>query len=108
MTARMIDAELCIAGASGAQVCARRIPEGATIEEALALFGRPLGDGEGLAVWGRRASLSDAVQPGDRIEIAAPLLTDPKEARRRRAAEQGDVRIVTCGRHGSRRQLKDA
>lgn len=106
MTEPMIEAELCIAGQNGARLARRAVPAGSTIEAALAAFGRPLRPGEGLAVWGRRAELSDAVRAGDRIEIAAPLLVDPKEARRRRAAEQGDVRVVTCGRHGSRRQLK--
>ena len=41
---------------------------------------------------------------GDRLEVSPRLLVDPREARRRRAERQGDVRVVTCGRHGGRRR----
>ncbi|MFA5937899.1 MAG: RnfH family protein [Sinimarinibacterium sp.] len=36
--------------------------------------------------WSHVAALDDLVQAGDRIEIYRPLLADPKEMRRQRAA----------------------
>lgn len=39
-----------------------------------------------VGVFGKLAKLSDGLRDGDRIEIYRPLIADPKEARRRRAA----------------------
>ena len=39
-----------------------------------------------VGVFGRRVSRDSMLSPGDRVEIYRPLLVDPKEARRRRAA----------------------
>ncbi|MGY6772948.1 RnfH family protein [Gallibacterium anatis] len=41
-----------------------------------------------VGIFGRLAKLTDIIQEGDRIEIYRPLLADPKEIRRKRAAEQ--------------------
>jgi uncharacterized protein len=38
-----------------------------------------------IGVFGVRCALEDMVRDGDRIEIYAPLIYDPKELRRRRA-----------------------
>ena len=38
-----------------------------------------------VGVFGRVASLDDALRAGDRVEIYRPLLVDPKDARRARA-----------------------
>ena len=38
-----------------------------------------------IGVFGARCALEDLVRDGDRIEIYAPLIHDPKESRRRRA-----------------------
>lgn len=42
-----------------------------------------------VGVFGKLAKLSDGLQAGDRIEIYRPLIADPKEVRRRRAASKG-------------------
>lgn len=42
-----------------------------------------------LGLWGRRASLEDALREHDRVEIYRPLTVDPKLARRERFARQG-------------------
>ena len=42
-----------------------------------------------VGVFGKLAKLSDGLQAGDRIEIYRPLIADPKEVRRRRAAGKG-------------------
>lgn len=41
-----------------------------------------------FAVFGRRATIDAVLQDGDRVELLRPLLVDPKEARRRRAAKR--------------------
>jgi putative ubiquitin-RnfH superfamily antitoxin RatB of RatAB toxin-antitoxin module len=46
----------------------------------------------GLAVYGQRASLSQRLTEGDRIEILRSLKADPKEARRARATAQRAAR----------------
>ena len=68
-------------------------PDGAAASEA------------GLAVFGRRIEPSTKLHEGDRLEVAGALVCDPKKVRRARAESQGDVRVVTCGRHGGRRRL---
>ena len=40
----------------------------------------------GVGIFGKTRGLDEALQDGDRIEIYRPLLNDPKERRRRRAA----------------------
>ena len=41
-----------------------------------------------VGIYSRLAKLTDQLKDGDRIEIYRPLLADPKEIRRKRAAEQ--------------------
>ena len=41
-----------------------------------------------MGIYSRPAKLTDQLKDGDRIEIYRPLLADPKEIRRKRAAEQ--------------------
>lgn len=41
-----------------------------------------------IGIFSRPAKLTDFVENGDRIEIYRPLLADPKEIRRQKAAEQ--------------------
>jgi uncharacterized protein len=43
-----------------------------------------------VGIFGKLASLDQALEDGDRAEIYRPLIADPKEARKRRAA-QGKV-----------------
>ena len=40
-----------------------------------------------VGIFGKLTKLNTALKAGDRIEIYRPLLADPKEVRRRRAAE---------------------
>jgi hypothetical protein len=43
-----------------------------------------------VGIFGKLAKLDKVLQPGDRVEIYRPLIADPKEARKKRAA-QGKV-----------------
>lgn len=40
-----------------------------------------------VGVFGKVAKLDQALESGDRVEIYRPLIADPKEARKKRAAE---------------------
>ena len=40
-----------------------------------------------LGIYSRFVSLDSSVKPGDRVEIYRPLIADPKEVRKQRAAE---------------------
>lgn len=40
-----------------------------------------------VGVFGKAARLDTALHPGDRVEIYRPLIADPKEARKKRAAK---------------------
>lgn len=44
-----------------------------------------------VGIFGRMMKLTDLVNEGDRVEIYRPLKADPKEIRRRRAAEQAKL-----------------
>ena len=67
------------------------VPIGATVSQALAaakitpemLHARGI---DGLALHGVRTQADAVLREGDRIELLRPLVADPKDARRRRAA----------------------
>ncbi|MBB1089259.1 RnfH family protein [Lysobacter sp. SG-8] len=65
------------------------VEEGARVADALACVGwLEAPDVVGLALHGRRVESDALLSEGDRIELLRPLEIDPKEARRRRAAER--------------------
>ena len=70
------------------------LPEGACVADALRAAGWELqaagGEGAevGCAVFGVVATADTPLHEGDRVELLRPLLVDPKQARRRRAANR--------------------
>jgi len=68
------------------------LPPGSTVSAALAAVSRlpPFSnldlDAVPVGVYGRTVAREQVLQHRDRVEIYRPLLIDPKEARRRRAA----------------------
>ena len=67
------------------------VPIGASVAQALEAAGLTpeslaAGGIDGLALHGVRAQADTVLHDGDRIELLRPLLADPKDARRRRAA----------------------
>jgi len=70
------------------------VVESGLLEEFPQLAARPLA----LGIFGQVVESSRLLEPGDRVEIYRPLKADPREMRRRLAA-QGR----TMGRGGSRR-----
>lgn len=41
-----------------------------------------------IGIFGKLTKLDTALQPGDRVEIYRPLIADPKESRRAKAAQE--------------------
>ncbi len=69
---------------------------GATVEEAVRRSGVlerfpeiDLGGRNKVGIWGRVTRLNQPLRDGDRVEIYRPLIADPKEVRRQRAAARG-------------------
>jgi putative ubiquitin-RnfH superfamily antitoxin RatB of RatAB toxin-antitoxin module len=48
----------------------------------------PPGESGRVGVWGRAVSPETRLREGDRVEIYRPLIADPKESRRERAAKK--------------------
>ena len=59
------------------------LDEASTVADAIAACGYAQGP---AAVFGERAEPARLLAHGDRIELLRPLIADPKDARRRRAA----------------------
>jgi uncharacterized protein len=59
---------------------------GTTVADAVAASGLETAGISGYAVYGRRVEPGTSLRDGDRLELLRPLLLDPKDARRRRAA----------------------
>ena len=64
------------------------VPENTTIETVLKLLSINVDPGWSISVWGELQDLAHTLKEGDRIEISAPLLADPKVARRLRQERQ--------------------
>jgi len=69
------------------------MPEGSRVGEALQAARSQLPevsiDESRLAVFSRSVTLENMLKDGDRLEILRPLIADPKQARRERAANSG-------------------
>lgn len=70
-----------------------QVPSGTTVAQAIErsgireLFPEIDLNQNKVGIFGKLSSLDAVLQPGDRVEIYRPLIADPKEARKRRAAE---------------------
>jgi uncharacterized protein len=93
MAEALIDIEVAYANPGQQVIVALKIPEGATVKEAVHASGLlsrfPEIDETDLKVgiFGSVCKLDMAVKQGDRVEIYRPLIHDPKEARRQRAVK---------------------
>ena len=70
------------------------VDEGTTLGQAIELSGflerHPeieIGKANKVGIFGKVAKTDRVLQPGDRVEIYRPLIADPKEVRRKRAAQ---------------------
>ncbi|WP_368647090.1 RnfH family protein [Castellaniella ginsengisoli] len=73
------------------------VPEGATVGQVLALSGFAEAFPEftdhppAMGVYGERCDVRRILRENDRVELYRPLVFDPLESRRRRAAHRGDA-----------------
>ena len=65
-----------------------RLPEGATVADAIASTRLASAGHVAVAVHGEKAAPNHILHDGDRVELLRPLTVDPKEARRRRAGNK--------------------
>jgi putative ubiquitin-RnfH superfamily antitoxin RatB of RatAB toxin-antitoxin module len=83
--------EVIYAAAGVAEAVSLRLPDNATLRDAIAASGllerHPEIDlaRHKCGVFGKLRPLDSAVRDGERVEIYRPLAMDPKEARRKRA-----------------------
>jgi hypothetical protein len=93
-TSGFIEVEVAYAEPRRQWLTCVRLPPGATIAQALQASGFatsiPLANLDTLAVgvWSKVKPRDSILRAGDRVEIYRPLSADPKQARRKRAAEQ--------------------
>lgn len=108
MTEEEIQVEVSFARERSQALIAVRGPAGLTVADAIARSGildrLPEIDlrVNKVGVFGKMAKLDQALQSGDRVEIYAPLIADPKQARKDRASgtkqEPGNGRVSTAER----------
>ena len=80
---------LVAAWADRVEARALEVAEGATLNDALVAFGIEYLAAADVGIWGKSFPLDTPLKEGDRIEQYRPLVADPKQARHRRANEQG-------------------
>ena len=86
-----IDVEVAYAGPEHQVVIPLAVPSGTTAWEAVerAKAALPAGvtpDPSRLGIFAKKVAADRVLEEGDRVEIYRPLILDPMEARRRRAA----------------------
>lgn len=86
-TAGLMRVEVVFARREDAEVLSVELPAGATVRDALAAAGFATRHRD-VGVYGKHVRADTPLADGDRVEIYRPLLLDPKEARRRRAAKR--------------------
>ena len=94
MDEMLIDVEVAYATPEQQVIVALKMPVGATVEQAIQTSGLlsrfPEIDATDLKVgiFGSVCKLDQSLRQADRVEIYRPLIHDPKEARRQRAAKE--------------------
>lgn len=93
MAERLLSIEVAYALPQQQTLLKLQVPTGTTLREAIRRSGLPQRHPEldieriSVGVFSRPAALDDLVGEGDRVEIYRPLAADPKDVRRRRAAQ---------------------
>ena len=77
--------EVVYATAQGANSEELELPEGTTVQAAVAASQFASTPVAATAIFGKAVSADRLLEDGDRIELLRDLLIDPKDARRRRA-----------------------
>ena len=93
MADTLIDIEVAYANPEKQVIVALKMPEGATVEQAINASGLlnyfpEIGWADiKVGIFGSVCKLDQPVRQADRVEIYRPLIHDPKEARRQRAVK---------------------
>ena len=92
-SAELIDVEVAYARSDAQTILKLRVPQGTTLEQAVRESGIlerfpdiDLANNQ-LGVFGKLNKPNAELRNGDRVEIYRPLIADPKEVRKQRAAE---------------------
>lgn len=91
--AEMMNIEVCYALPTKQEVARVKLPEGASLQQALEASGLLVKYPEidikknKFGVWNKLSKLDSVLRNKDRVEIYRPLIADPKEVRKQRAAE---------------------
>ena len=91
---RLLDVSVACAARDGVHVVELKVKDGSTIEDVIRISGILARCPEvdlrtaSVGIYNRERPLRHRVRQGDRVEIYRPLMADPKEARRRRAARE--------------------
>lgn len=93
MAEQMIDVEVCYPLPNKQEVIRLRLPAGSTLGQALESSGLLAKYPEidlkknKFGIWNKLSKLDAVLRDFDRVEIYRPLIADPKEVRKQRAAE---------------------
>ena len=88
-----IRVEVAYAESDSQTIVEVELPGGSTIREAIQtselIHEYPAMDPErnGVGIWNKLKDLNDVLRDGDRVEVYRPLKADPRDVRRRLAAE---------------------
>lgn len=91
--AEMLSVEVCYAQSSKQELVRVKLNEGATLQQALEASGLlekyPEIDlkKNKFGIWNKLSKVDSVLRNQDRVEIYRPLIADPKEVRKQRAAE---------------------
>ena len=91
--AEMLNIEVCYALSGKQEIVRVKLPEGASLQQALEASGMldkyPDIDlkKNKFGIWNKLSKLDAVLRDKDRVEIYRPLIADPKEVRKQRAAE---------------------
>ncbi len=91
--AEMINVEVCYALAEKQALVSVKLPQGATLQQALEASGLLVKHPEidlkknKFGVFAKLSKPDSVLRDRDRVEIYRPLIADPKEVRKQRAAE---------------------
>jgi putative ubiquitin-RnfH superfamily antitoxin RatB of RatAB toxin-antitoxin module len=89
----MLSVEVCYALPDKQEIVSVRLPAGATLQQALEASGLLARHPEidlkknKFGVYAKLSKLDSVLRDRDRVEIYRPLIADPKEVRKQRAAE---------------------
>lgn len=93
MAEPLIDVEVAYAKPEEQVIVALNVPEGSSVEQAIKASGLLARFPEielpeiKVGIFGNVCSMDQVLRQADRVEIYRPLLHDPKDARRQRAAK---------------------